>query len=235
MIYEMRQYLIERGRMKDNHDRMQNHTPRLLDRHGVRVIGRWAAVAGPRMPMFCYIMEWEDFAEREAAWGAFYADPEWPTVRAATNAGTEMVEENHLVFMRPSPVFVQDDGERDKRIGGLHQLVTQKILPGQNAAVAEFLSMAYLPRLTAAGAKVMAVCDMISGPAMPAIVMLFAWPDEAAWRAGWRAFENDPAILDAYRSQRATQGTTLFGSYENVLLEPAAYALPFASFRTSRR
>jgi hypothetical protein len=235
MIYEMRQYLIERGRMDDNHDRMQNHTPRLLEKHGVHVVGRWSAVAGPRMPLFCYVMEWKDFAEREACWGAFYADPEWARIRAATNAGSEMVEENHLIFMRPNPSFEQDDRERDQRIGGLHQLVTQKILPGQNTAVSEFLSSTYLPRIQAAGAKVMAVCDMVSGPAMPALVMLFSWPDETVWRRGWRAFDSDPVMADAYRSQRAALGTTLLGSYDCMLMEPTPYALPFASFRTTPR
>jgi len=232
MIFEMRQYLIDRGRMNDNHSRMRDHLPGLLEKHGVRVVGRWSALSGPRMPLFCYIMEWRDFAEREARWGAFYADPEWPRIRAATNAGSELVEGQELVFLQPHPAFEQDDSDLTRRVGGIHQIVTQKTAIGQNGAVAEFLRETYLPRLRAAGAHVMGICDMISGPGMPNIVMLFAWEDEKAWFRGWREFQNDPAVLGAFAAQRGQLGRALFGSNDTFLLEPAAYALPFASLRT---
>jgi NIPSNAP len=235
MIFEMRQYLIERGRINDNHDRMQNHLPPLLAKHGIRVIGRWVALSGPRMPLFCYIMEWNDFGEREACWAAFYADPEWARVRAATNAGSELVEGQELVFLRPNPAFRQVDADLNRCIGGLHQIITQKTLIGQNPALADFLSATYFPRLRAAGAHIIGACDLISGPGMPATVMLFAWPDETVWAKGWRDFQNDAELLDAFRKQRAQYGTTLFGSNDTFLLDPAAYALPFASLRTRPR
>jgi len=232
MIFEMRQYLIDRGRMNDNHDRMKNHLPALLEKHGVRVVGRWEALAGPRMPLFCYIMEWRDFSEREARWGAFYADPEWPRVRAATNAGSELVEGQELVFLQPNPAIEQVEADLGRRIGGVHQIITQKIAIGQNPAVAEFLRTVWLPRLRAAGAHVIGVCDMISGPGMPNVVMLFAWEDETQWRRGWSEFQNDPAVLAAFAAQRRQFGRTLFGSNDTFLLEPVPYALPFASLRT---
>lgn len=235
MIYELRQYLIDRGRMEDNHDRMANHTPALLARHGVRVIGRWEAVAGPRMPNFCYIMEWRDFAEREACWAAFYADPEWPRIRAATNAGSELVQASNLMFLRPNPVFRQDEGPADARLGGLHQLITQKIAIGLSAEVNAFLETTWLPTARAAGARIMGVCDMVSGPELPAMVMLLAWPDEAAWRSGWKALCGHPALRAAYATQRTRFGQTLLGSSEVLLLEPASYNLPFASLRSSPR
>ncbi|MCV0394936.1 MAG: NIPSNAP family protein [Rhizobiaceae bacterium] len=235
MLYEMRQYLIDRGRLDDNHARMRDHTPPLLEKHGVEVAGRWAALAGPRTPMFCYIMEWRDFAEREKAWGAFYADPEWPQVRAATNAGSEMVQENHLFYMRPNPAFRQEEGDSRRRLGGVHQITVQKIAIGQNPAVADFLGSTYIPRLEAAGAHVIGICDLVSGPGLPAIVSIVAWPDAATWLAGGRAFESDGAMRAAYQKQRDTLGATLLGSAETIVADPAPYALPYASLRTSPR
>lgn len=235
MLYEMRQYLIDRGRTDDNHDRMENHTPPLLEKHHVNVVGRWAALAGPRAPMFCYIMEWQDFAERDAAWGSFYADPQWPEVRAATNAGSEMVQENHLAFMRPNAAFRQEEGDSQRRIGGVHQIIVQKTAVGQTAALTDFLGSSYLPRLKAAGAHVMGLCDVVSGHQMPAIVTLIAWPDAAAWHDGSLAFESDQAMRDAYRKQRETLGTTLLGSADVIVARPAPYALPHASLRNTPR
>jgi hypothetical protein len=235
MLYEMRQYLIDRGRVDDNRDRMENHTPPLLERHGVTVAGRWTALGGPRAPMFCYIMEWSDFAEREAAWGRFYADPDWAKARAATNAGSEMVQENHLVYMRPHAIFRQEDGDSQRRVGGLHQIVVQKTAIGQNGALADFLGSTYLPRLKAAGGHVIGLCDVVSGPAMPAIVTLTAWPDAKAWHDGNLAFESDPAMREAYRKQRETLGLTLLGSADVIVAQPAPYALPYSSLRTAPR
>jgi hypothetical protein len=232
MIFEMRQYLIDRGRMNDSHARMRDYLPPLLEKHGIRVVGRWSALSGPRMPLFCYIMEWPDHAEREARWGAFYADPEWVRVRAATNAGSELVEGQELVFLQPHASFAQVDADLARRVGGVHQIVTQKIAIGQNPAIAAFLRDIYLPRLRAAGGHVIGVCDTISGPGMPNIVMLFAWEDEKSWFRGWREFQNDPVLLEAFAAQRAAFGRALFGANDTFLLEPAAYALPFASLRT---
>jgi len=142
---------------------------------------------------------------------------------------------NGRVCARPNPAFRQVDADLDRRIGGLHQIITQKTMVGQNPALADFLSATYFPRLRAAGAHIIGACDLISGPGMPATVMLFAWPDETAWVRGWRHFQDDTELLDAFRRQRAQYGTTLFGSSDTYLLEPASYALPFASLRTRPR
>lgn len=37
----------------------------------------------------------------------FYTDPEWLDVRATTNAGFEMIEENNLILMRPHAAFAK--------------------------------------------------------------------------------------------------------------------------------
>lgn len=232
MIFEMRQYLIERGRVNDNHDRMENHLPALLEKHGIRVVGRWVALSGPRMPMFCYMMEWNDFNEREACWASFYADPEWARVRAETNNGSELVEGQQLVLLKPNPAFEQSDTDLKRRIGGVHQIITQSTLVGKNNQIAQFLKSTWMPRIREAGAHLIGICDMVSGPAMPNLVIFLAWPDAVSHWDGWRAFNDDPLLIEAFRQQRSTYGTTLFGSSETLLMEPASYALPFASIRT---
>lgn len=229
MIFEMRQYFVARGRMADSHDRMRNHLPDLFAKHRIRVAARWTAVAGARLPMFCYMMQWDDLAERETGWAAFYADPEWARIRTLTNAGSELVEGQELVFLRPHPALPLHTGAAPARIGGLHQLITQKVLVGRNAEVAGFLHDTYLPRLRAAGAGVTGLFDMISGPGMPNLVLALAWADETAWRRGWAAFDADDEVRAAFERQRGEFGATLFAGSDGLLLEPAPYALPYAS------
>lgn len=231
MIYELRQYTIDRGRIADNHERMRVHNPPLLERHGIDVVGRWSVLAGPVTPMFCYLMEWRDFTQREAAWASFYADPDWAKVRTGTNGGFEMVEANDTSFLRPNPIFAGSSDPLRPVLGGVHQLLLHRTAIGQTAAVNAFLRDLWLPRAVAAGAAVIGVLDAVSGPAMPVTATLLAWPDETAWRDGWRRFENDGELAAEWNRQRRELGRTLLGPATTLLLEPADYALPVAMLR----
>ena len=218
MIYELRQYLVDRGRTGHNHLRMTGELPTLLARHGVHVAGRWDALAGPRWPMFCYIMEWESYAARDAAWGAFYADPDWARIRSETNAGHEMIQENQLQFVAPNPALCPD-GPSFTGPDSIHQLVVHKTAIGRTGEVNRFLAETYLPQVQQAGAGVMGVCDVISGPAMPAVVMFLNWENPGAWRKGWRDFTLNPVMIGAYEAQRAVNGATLLDRGEVIVME----------------
>jgi hypothetical protein len=52
MIYELRLYSVAPGRMADVHTRFNDHFPALFRKHGVNLVGRWHAVAGPDAPRF---------------------------------------------------------------------------------------------------------------------------------------------------------------------------------------
>ncbi|MWB78201.1 hypothetical protein GLS40_09210 [Pseudooceanicola sp. 216_PA32_1] len=232
MLYELRQYLVDRGRTIHNHRRMHDHLPPLLARHGVTVAGRWDALAGPRYPMFCYIMEWTDHAERDAAWGSFYADPEWARIRSETNDGFEMIQENRLQFLKPNAALCPD-GPSFTGPESLHQLVVHKTAIGRTGEVNAFLADTWLPHVQAAGAGVMGVCDLLSGPDMPAVVMFLNWENEAAWRRGWRDFTLGAPMVTAYDAQRAELGMTLLDRGEVVLMEPLPGLPPQAKLRTA--
>ena len=169
--------------------------------------------------MFCDIMEWHDVAERDAAWGSFYADPDWARIRAETNAGSEMIRENQLQFLKPIPALCPG-GPSYTGPDSLHQLLVYKTAIGQTAAVNGFLADSFLPQVQAAGAGVMGVCDVISGPAMPAVAIFLNWQDETAWRRGWRNFTLGAAMVDACETQRATHGQTLLDRGEIILMDP---------------
>jgi hypothetical protein len=231
MLYEFRQYVIERGRMNDNHDRMANYNIELFRKNGVNAVGRWTTIAGPRMPLFCYLMQWQDSAERERCWGSFYADPEWATVRAKTNAGNEMVERNDLFLMTPNSAFKPNVEDFNRTIGGVHQILIQQTVPGQNPKIADFLSNIYLPALRREGCHVIGVCDLAAGPALPTIVLFLAWKSPEAWWNGWQKFTDSPEVVAAFSEQRKHLGASLFRTCDNFVLAPAPYALPVAGLK----
>ena len=222
MIYELRLYSVAPGRMADVHSRFNEHLPALFKRHGVDCVGRWTALAGPDAPRFVYLMAYRDYAQREATWAAFYQDADWWRIRAETNAGHEMVERHDLFFIKPNVAWPALGGAAaQETVGGLHELVQQQVAPGQVAAVNEFMTKTWLPRLREAGARVLGVFDMAAGSGMQKLVLLYAWGDAAAWHEGHRRLEADTALQGELAEQRRKLGTTLFERGEVNLLEPA--------------
>jgi NIPSNAP len=80
MLYELRSYEVVPGRMPALHARFQNHTLGFFAKHGIKAVGFWEAAIGESNVLH-YILAWESLAQRERAWGAFMADPEWLRVR----------------------------------------------------------------------------------------------------------------------------------------------------------
>ena len=220
MIYELRLYSVAPGRMADVHDRFNVHLPALFQRHGVDVVGRWSAVAGPDTPRFVYLIAYRDYAHRESVWAGFYQDADWWRIRADTNAGHEMVERHDLFFLKHNASWPADAAPGEV-VGGLHELVQQQVTPGQTGNVNAFVKESWLPLLREAGARVLGVFDMAAGTGMPKMVLLYAWPDAATWHAGRKMIDAHPGLQSVLAAQRKQLGTTLFGRTEVNLLEPS--------------
>lgn len=227
MIFELRLYCVAPGRMGALHARF-DRLPALFERHGVNCIGQWTALAGPRLPGFAYLMAYADLAEREARWAPFYTDPDWLSLRAETNANVEIVERYDLMFLKPNPSWQPDPKDAGRKVGGVHELLLHEAALGQGAATNDFLREVQLPLLRAHGAQVMMVADMASGPRMPQVVAMLAWPDLDTRAAAWRAIEADTGWQAAIARQRATVGWPLLGRTDTYLLEPRAGRLPSA-------
>ena len=75
MIYELRNYTAQPGRLRDLLARFENHTNRIWARYGIRQVGFWTTIVGPTDGRTS-LLAWESFAEREEKWNAFRADLE---------------------------------------------------------------------------------------------------------------------------------------------------------------
>jgi hypothetical protein len=223
MHYELRLYEVVQGRMADMHARMRDHLSALFARHGVNVAGRWSALSGPRLPLFVYLMAWRDWNARETAWGGFYSDPEWPRVRAQTNAGSEMVGQYDILMLKPA---VSWKSGKPGPVGGLHELRIERVAIGQAERVHDFISGKRIPVLEDQGARVLGVFDIACGVQIPAVATFLAWPDEQAQKRGWAAYERSNAVKESLVSGLRAAGRPLLDRSEVYLLEPAEYALP---------
>jgi hypothetical protein len=83
VIYEMRSYEVNPGKLPALNARFRDHTLGFFEKHGIKVIGFWEAIIGTSNVLH-YIVAFESLAHRENAWSAFQADPGWQRVRAET-------------------------------------------------------------------------------------------------------------------------------------------------------
>jgi hypothetical protein len=90
MIYELRIYHVMPGRMDDINRRFRDHTMKLFARHRIKVVGFWTTLVGENDELI-YVVAFDDMNQRQAAWDAFGADPEWIKVKRESEANGVLV------------------------------------------------------------------------------------------------------------------------------------------------
>lgn len=81
-VFELRTYHSPTWRqLRALHERFAGPEIRIFQRVGVRPVLYSSTIIGQQMPNLTYLIPFENLAEREKAWAAFGADPEWVKVR----------------------------------------------------------------------------------------------------------------------------------------------------------
>ena len=87
-VFEMRTYYANPGKMKALHDRFQNHTLKLFEKHGITNVGYWvpsddkATEAKQSEDVLIYILSYPSREAADKSWQAFREDPEWIKAKA---------------------------------------------------------------------------------------------------------------------------------------------------------
>src|ERR1700693_2788815 len=84
-VFELRVYTANEGKLEALKARFRDHTTALFNKHHMEVIGHWP----PQEPdkakdMFIYILAHPSRADAEENWNAFKVDPDWISVKAAS-------------------------------------------------------------------------------------------------------------------------------------------------------
>jgi hypothetical protein len=102
VIYELRAYEVVPGRMPALHARFKNHTLGFFKKHGIRVVGFWEAAVGTSN-VLTYLVAFDDPAQRERAWSAFRADPDWLRARDESERDGPIVARIRNELWQPTP------------------------------------------------------------------------------------------------------------------------------------
>jgi NIPSNAP len=169
-FWELRIYRVAAGRSRDMAARVQGDLRTLFPKHGIRPAAGWLTTVSPVAPAYVYVTPWRSMSERSKAWAGFYSDPEWAEVRTRSNAGSELVENYEIMFVRAVNPWSDVPAQL-----AFCELIIQSTAVGKSDAVLAELNDAVLPILKGEGAHVHGVFDMMSGRPMPALIFLLGW------------------------------------------------------------
>jgi hypothetical protein len=171
-LFELRLYQPYAGRMPDLLRRFREQIPALFARHGLELCATWLAEV--ETPRLVYLTQHAGPAERDKAWAAFGADPQWQAVRSDSNAGTEMLQGYELHFLKPRPGLDLPAQPASQ----VRELVFLPTRHGQETEVTAWMRSTLMPQLRAADALLAHCFDVTSGIGLPQSVMLIAWSGE---------------------------------------------------------
>jgi NIPSNAP protein len=103
-IFELRVYhspTLRQNRLL--HERFAGPEIRIFHRVGVHPVLYTTTLIGPNMPNLTYLTPFATLAEREKAWDAFGADPEWVKVRKeSVDRGGQITNQISITLLRPT-------------------------------------------------------------------------------------------------------------------------------------
>jgi hypothetical protein len=102
-VFEFRTYTAVPGKMKNVNARFRDHTCKLLEKHGMTLIGFW----NPTDPKgaeetLVYIVAHPSEEGAKKAWDAFRKDPDWIKARDESEKNGKIVAKVEAKFFNPT-------------------------------------------------------------------------------------------------------------------------------------
>jgi len=228
-VFELRTYVTNEGKLPDLLARFRDHTCALFERHGMENIGYWVP-SNPADGAGNTLIYLVAHPSREAAkenWSGFLADPEWKTVRQASEAsGKILAKPPESVFLRVtsfSPAVVKAKAASDRAF----ELRIYKAAPGKLEALHNRFRDHTLSLFTKHGMTNIGYFSPIDPSAGSADTLIYflAHPSQEAGLAAFSAFRADPEWVAAKaESEQSGSLTVQPDGVKSIYLRPVDFS-----------
>lgn len=102
LVYELRTYTTEEGRLPALHARFKDHTMKLFEKHGMKNVLYFTGVDKDGKPVenkLVYLLAHKSQAAAKASFDAFRQDPEWIAARDASEKDGKIVAKLESQFL----------------------------------------------------------------------------------------------------------------------------------------
>jgi hypothetical protein len=226
-VYELRTYTAMPGKIDAVLARFRDHTLKIFERHGMINVGYFVPMdavdgAGEKL---VYVLEHPSREAATAAWKAFNADPEWQSVRAASEAQGKIVAKTESVFLSAtdfSPKITVGKGE-GPRVFELRTYTTPAGgLPPLDARFRDY-TVGLFAQHGITNIAYWHPVDADKGAGHTLIYLIVHASREAAV-ANWAAFHADQKWVDAKAASEKKAGGSLTTEVKSVFLTPTDFS-----------
>jgi len=228
LVYEMRTYHTNEGKLDALHARFRDHTVPLFEKHGMINIGYWVPEEGDGNTLI-YLMAYPDRDSRDASWKAFMADPDWKAAYQASTADGKLVKKIDSVFLKPtewSPAVTV--GKNDTaRLFELREYTTNE---GKLGDLHARFRDHTVDLFGEHGMTNLWYFEVIAGQkqgtpaAATSLIYFLAHADAAARKASFDAFREDPKWKAARDASEAEGKILVKGGVKSTLLDATDYS-----------
>jgi len=100
-VFELRTYYAADGKMDALHARFKNHTVKLLQKHGMELVGFWTDSKEPKSKLI-YLVAHKSKDAADASWKSFRVDPDWVAAKTKSEEGGSLTTKIEVVWMNPT-------------------------------------------------------------------------------------------------------------------------------------
>ena len=104
MLYELRIYHINPGKMQDIQARFRDHTLQIFANNRLKVTEFWEDADETNNSLY-YVMEHPDMETRNQRFNRFDIDPEWLELKRVTEQDGPLYEKIDIVYLKKVPFF----------------------------------------------------------------------------------------------------------------------------------
>lgn len=99
-VYELRVYHAAPGKLGELLARFRDHTTKLFENHGMKIIAYWTPVDEPEKGnMLVYILQHPSHEAATANWKSFQDDPGWKRVKEESEANGKLQEKIDSTYL----------------------------------------------------------------------------------------------------------------------------------------
>jgi hypothetical protein len=100
LIYEIRVYEASDGKADTMKARFKNEVVKRFPGHGIELLGVFESAA--EASRLTYLTRFKSEDDRSKAWAAFGADPEWRSIKAATEVDGPLLKHQTVSVLSPA-------------------------------------------------------------------------------------------------------------------------------------
>ena len=223
ICYEMRIYTASKGKLNDLLKRFRNHTTKLFEKHGMTNVGYWTPLDNPDEKLY-YVLSYPNRAARDTAWKHFTADTAWQRVHKESEENGKIVAKVESIFLKTTD-FSPNNMDANGR--GVWEFRTYTATPNN---LENLLSRFRDHTLELFGKYGMTnkiywtATDTIQGADKTMLYYFLQHKSEAAAKASFDGFRNDPEWVRVRKESEVKGGGSLTVKVESLFMYPTDFS-----------